>query len=304
VSKRDQFMGLSTLSESVGARRREGGATGPAPVALPADQVGRERARNAWAIDVDRIVPDPTQPRREFDEEALGRMAQSLKARGQLQPIQVRWDAAVERFVILMGERRWRAAQLAGMPKLHCVVRDEPLSDEQRLALQVIENCLREDLSPMEQARAFKTLMERQGWTQEQLAAELALSRTAVVRALSLLKLPGAVQDQVEQGGVAPSVAHELAKLDDPAEQIRLADATVKQGLTHKDVAVQVRRPSKAKKVKAARVPTTVVLRVMGFRIEVSRKAGVPREDLEAVLLAALAQLKEAADQGRADQAA
>ena len=95
----------------------------------------------------------------------------------------------------------------------------------------------------------------------------------------------------MEQGGLTPSVAHEIAKLRDPVEQVRLAEATVKHGLTHKDVTVQVRKPSKPK-AKAARVPAAVVLRIQGYRIEVSRKSGVTPEALEAVLSAALDQVR------------
>jgi len=289
MSKHDKLMSLATISESLGDFERAAPAA-PGPRAMPAEQVGRERSKDVWSIEVDRIVPDPDQPRKEFEPEALERLAESLRTKGQLQPIQVRWDAALERYVILTGERRWRAAQMAGMTRIQCSVRTAQIDDSERLSIQLIENCLREDLSPMEQARAFRTLMDQQGWTQEKLAAELAVSRSIVVRALSLLKLPDAVAEQVEQGGLPPSVAHEIAKLDDPAEQVRLAVATVKQGLTHKDVASQVRRPKA--KPKAARVPSVVVIRIQGFRLEVSRKAGVSRDALEQVLSAALDQVR------------
>lgn len=298
MSKLDKFIGLSSLAESVG-RRNVAAPASAGSFSLPPEQIGRDRAKDVWMIDLDRIVPDPDQPRKEFEADAIERLAASLQTKGQLQPIQVRWDAGLERFVVLMGERRWRAAHAAGLVKLQCVVREATLSDDERLSLQVIENCLREDLKPIEQARAFQGLMARQGWTQEQLASELAVSRTIVVRALSLLKLPEPVQAQVEQGGLTPSAAHELAKLDDPAEQIRLAEATVKHGLTHKDVVAQVRRPQK--KTKAVRVPSAVVLRVQGFRLEISRKTGVPRNTVESVLVAALEQIRndKAGDEGQ-----
>nr|WP_303652951.1 ParB/RepB/Spo0J family partition protein [Paludisphaera mucosa] len=242
-------------------------------------------------IETGRIQPDTDQPRTEFDPEALERLAESLKTRGQLQPIQVRWDEGRGAYVIILGERRWRAAQLAGLATIRAVIRDGTLGDKEKLALQLVENCLREDLSPMEQARAFRSLMDRQGWTQEKLSEELAVSRTAIVRALSLLKLPAEIQDRVEQGGLAPSAAHEIAKLEDPTEQVRLAEETVRQGLGQKDLAARVKRTPKGKP-KAPKVPVRVVLKAQGFRVEVSRKAGVPSEAIEPLLLALLDQLR------------
>lgn len=293
MSKHDKLAGLASIGESIGDFDR----TVPAaagPRALPADQVGRERSKDVWSIEVDRIVPDPDQPRKEFDGDALVRLAESLKTRGQLQPIQVRWDTGLGRYVVLMGERRWRAAQAAGLAKLQCVVREKAPDDDERLSLQLVENCLREDLSPMEQARAFRTLMDRRGWTQEKLAAELAVSRTIVVRALSLLKLPDAVQEHVEQGGLAPSVAYELSKVDDPDEQVRLAAATVKGGLTRDDVAKQVRTTAaKKKKPAAKKLPPALVWRLNGYRVEVARKAGVDALEAAAVLEEAAARVRE-----------
>lgn len=292
MSKFDKFAGLASVAESVGARRNETPATNRGPVAIPADQVGRERAKNAWSIEVDRIVPDPDQPRKEFDPDAIARLAESLKTRGQLQPIQVRWDAGLERFVVLMGERRWRAAQAAGLSKLQCIVRDDPIDDDQRLALQLVENCLREDLAPVEQARAFRILMDSRGWNQERLAEELAVTPMLVSRALGLLRLPAEVQEKVDAGALAASSAHEIAKLDDPTAQVRIATAAVEQGLTRDDVARQVRRSPSKKKVPAAKkLPAARVWRVEGCRVEVSRKSGVDHATARAALVEALARL-------------
>lgn len=272
----------SNIRESAGEFRRAN------PIARPArdvdsDRKGRERARDSFTIDLDRIMPDPDQPRKEFEPEALDRLAESLKTRGQLQPIQVRWDASADRYVIIMGERRWRAAQMAGIPSLACVVREGGMSDGEKLSIQLIENCLREDLSPIDQARAFRELMSLEGWTQEQLAERLAVNAASIGRALSLLRLPQVVQCQVEQGGLSQSHAIELAKLDDPAEQIRLASEIAEQGLTRDDVARQVKGGAK-RKASAKKTPTVAVLRLGGYRIEISRKAGIEPETLHAAL--------------------
>lgn len=290
MSKFEKFANLASVSESVGARRNEAPTASRGPVSVPADQVGRARAKNAWTIEVDRIVPDPDQPRKEFDEDALARLAESLKTRGQLQPIQVRWEPTMERFVVLMGERRYRAALAAGLPNLQCIVRDEPIDDAQRLGLQLIENCLREDLAPVEQARAFRALMDSQGWNQERLAEELSVSPMLVSRSLGLLRLPAEVQEKVDAGTLAASAANEIAKLDDPAAQIRLATAAAEQGLTRDDVAKQVRKtPSKKKAPAAKKLPAARVWRIDGCRVEVARKAGVDP-------VTALAALKAAAE--------
>lgn len=274
MSKFDTLNAFPGVEESV---RRRPAAHPVAGFSAAPEEVGRERSKNVWTIEVDRIVPDPDQPRKEFDPEALDRLAASLKAKGQLQPIQVRWDAGMERYIVLMGERRWRAANVAGIAKLQCVVRDAPLSEEEKLALQLVENCLREDLSPIEQARAYRTLMTRQGWTQDDLAGQLSVSRTLVIRALSLLKLPDAIQNQVEQGGLTASHAYEISKLADPAAQIRLAETAVEQGLTRDDVAKQARdAPKRAKgKPTTKRLPAVAVYRLGGYRIEIGRKAGI-----------------------------
>lgn len=277
---------LGNIKESLGDFDRSAPvAAGVGPRATPAKLIGVTRSRDVSEIEVERIVPDPDQPRKEFDEEALERLAASLRRKGQLQPIQVRWDEGMGRYVVLLGERRWRAAQLAGMARLQCVVRETPLSDDDRLAIQVIENCLREDLTPMEQAHAFRSLMDREEWTVERLADELAVSKGHVAKILSLLKLPEPVQRRVEQGGLGSSAAYEIAKLDDPAAQIRLAETAVEQKLTREDVARQVRTAPQKKK--ARRVQTTAVYRLGGYKITVERKAGIDPESLYAALLEA-----------------
>jgi ParB family chromosome partitioning protein len=304
VSKFDKlqaFAGNINSSIGVGAPAR-----GPsvAPASIPAKDVGVCRSRDAMEIDVDRIVPDPDQPRKEFDEDALSRLAESLKARGQIQPIQVRWDEGVERYVVLVGERRWRAARAAGLPKLRCIVRSAPLSEDERLSVQLVENCLREDLTPMDQARAFRALMDRQGWTVRKLADELAISPGRVSQAVALLSLPAPVQEQVDRGGISSTTAYEIAKLDDPADQVRLATAAAEQGLTRADVAKQARsRPAKKRAAAAKKHPPARVWRIDGCRIEVSRKAGVDASTALDVLRRAAAMLEAEICDSTADAA-
>src|SRR3954470_428459 len=139
-------------------------AEAQAPPSAGSNLYGGTRALgDGRIISVDRIVGDPDQPRREFEPEKLAELGLSLKRRGQLQPIRVREDKENDRFVIVAGERRWRAARMMEMPTLECIVVKRPMTDAEKLTLQLIENCVREELKPIEQAHAFKALMEREG---------------------------------------------------------------------------------------------------------------------------------------------
>jgi ParB family chromosome partitioning protein len=237
------------IAESMGSSSSGSGGPLPTPAhGVPARYDGVTRPKDVLTIPVAKLNPDPDQPRREFDEEDLRRLAESLKSRGQLQPIRTRWDGVGDRWVIVSGERRWRAAVMAGLPTLACVeVKGEPTPDE-ILEDQVIENCLREDLKPLEQAHAYRALMERRGLSGRQLAETLHVSHMAVNRALALLELPTAVQEQVEQGGLTPSAAYEVGKIADPTIQAEVAKAAATEGLTRAEVtelvqAVKAKRP-------------------------------------------------------------
>ncbi|HMB08623.1 MAG TPA: ParB/RepB/Spo0J family partition protein, partial [Isosphaeraceae bacterium] len=153
----DQLMARlgGNMAESMGP------ANGPAVVPSAAvlhggaeKYKGAARIKDALAIKLEQIAPDPNQPRKEFDAESLEELAASLKARGQLQPIRVRWDESLIKWIIISGERRYRAAVLAGLPSLTCIETTRPLTEEDLLEDQLVENALRQDLKPIEQARA------------------------------------------------------------------------------------------------------------------------------------------------------
>ncbi len=223
------------VDDSIGVGRATRPA-GPPVASTPARWQGVTKSKNSAEIPTERIDRDPNQPREEFDEEALGRLAASLKSRGQLQPIRVRWDEGRGVYLVVCGERRWRAAKMAGLASVSAVVMDRPISPDELLALQMIENCVREDLRPVEQARAYKTLIERNGWTVRQAAEELAVNHSAVVRSLALLDLPETAQADVERGTLLPSAAYEIAKVDDRAEREDLARRAVDEKLTYAEV--------------------------------------------------------------------
>jgi ParB family chromosome partitioning protein len=195
----------------------------PSP-ARPGQFQGRAQLREACLIRLDRIVPDPNQPRAEFDADSLDRLAKSLKERGQLQPIRVRWDEADQLYVVVIGERRWRAARLAGLESIACVVVPGTATPEEILEDQLVENCVREDLRPIEQARAYQTLMQRLGLSQRSLAEKLSVSQGQVMQALKLLELPPVVQESIDAGEVPPSIGYEIAKVPDPGRQVEIAE--------------------------------------------------------------------------------
>jgi ParB family transcriptional regulator, chromosome partitioning protein len=256
MSKLDELLKTTgaNIDASMGAGRVARplhGATTPASPAVGGRMQGLVRSKDAAEVPVDRIDRDAEQPREEFDLEGLERLAKSLQTRGQLQPIRVRWDEDRGLYVVVCGERRWRAAKLAGIPTLTCIIMERPAGPGELLALQLIENALREDLSAMEQARAYKSLIELNGWSARHLAAELAVNPATVTRALALLELPTPIQDQVELGTLSPGTAYEVSKLNGAEAQVAVATQVIDQHLTRAEVAevvkaVKARRPSPA----------------------------------------------------------
>jgi ParB family chromosome partitioning protein len=154
------------------------------------------------------VHPNPNQPRTRFDEAALAELAESVRANGILQPILVRPRKTGGGYEIVAGERRYRAALRAGLRSVPVVVRE--LSDQDALALALIENLIREDIGPLETARAFHRLMNDYGWTQEEMGSRVGKSRSAVANALRLLTLPLPIQESVERGELSEGHARTL----------------------------------------------------------------------------------------------
>jgi ParB family transcriptional regulator, chromosome partitioning protein len=233
---------------SFGAQMRDSVARHPEAPPAPATPAARLRATyldGALSIPVDDIVPDPGQPRKEFAAEALERLAADLRARGQLLPVRVRWDAAADRWVLVSGERRWRAARRAGLATLAAIEDRPDLDPAAILEAQLVENCLRDDLKPVEQAHAFRALMDARGLSKVELAARLHLSPPDVSKALALLDLPASVRTRVDAGQVSPSAGYELSRAADPATAEALAAEVAAGRLTRDQVRARVRaRPA------------------------------------------------------------
>ncbi|MCB9752811.1 MAG: ParB/RepB/Spo0J family partition protein [Myxococcales bacterium] len=211
---------------------------GAVATSAPAPASRREGLRT---VAIEQLRPCPDQPRRIFDPNALAELAQSITNHGIIQPIVVSpiADARGE-YQIIAGERRWRAAQLAALHEVPVVIRDTPESE--RLELAVIENLQRQDLNPIEEAQAFRQLMEVRAYTQEQLASRLGKDRSTISNALRLLKLPPRVQEYVQRGTLAMGHARALLGLEAPAEMIELAEQVIRGGLSVRATEREVRK--------------------------------------------------------------
>lgn len=189
-------------------------------------------------LPLDRIEPNPHQPRSQFEEEPLRALAASIREVGLLQPVVVRPEQE-GRFVLVAGERRWRAARMAGMTEIPALVRE---GDETGLLPQaLVENLQREDLSPLEEAGAYQQLLEDFGWTHEEIGRRVGKSRTAVTNVLRLLQLPPAIQGMLDRGELSAGHARALLGLEDVAFAGHLARRAIEEGWSVRQVEEAVR---------------------------------------------------------------
>jgi len=195
------------------------------PAAAPAEVFGAHYKE----IEVSAITPNPRQPRRAFDEEALDELAESIRQVGLLQPVVVR-AAGPGWYELIMGERRWRACQRAGLTEIGAIVKQT--QDNELLRDALIENLHRQQLDPLEEAAAYQQLLDDFGATHEELARKIGRSRPHISNTLRLLNLPPAVQKRVAAGVLSAGHARALLSLEDPDAQERLASRIVAEGLS------------------------------------------------------------------------
>jgi ParB family chromosome partitioning protein len=194
-------------------------------------------------VDIDLLSPNQQQPRLQMDDAKLEELAQSIKSNGIIQPILVRRTGSTYR--IIAGERRWRAAQRAGLLKVPVVVREVPDgADQQLLELALIENIQRENLNPVDEALAYQRLSEDFGVTQEQIAAAVGKDRSSVANVMRLLKLPDEVRADLASGALSMGHARALLGLPDAAAQRHAAREVIARGLSVRDAEALVKRLS------------------------------------------------------------
>ena len=238
----------ANLSGIVGLRPTPPTSQPPTP-ADPSSAGKHDRAtrlKSFGEFPIDQVDRDPTQPREDFDEGDLQRLADSIRRKGQLTPIRVRWNHETNRWVVLVGERRWRACKLAGLATIKVDFVEGPTTEADRLEEQIYENVARAAFKPAEEGKAYQRLMTLKGWTIAELIAELKVEPTSVHRALGLARLPDDVAALVDQGAIRPTAAYELSKLPDPDEVRTLAQAVIENHLGHKAVVEAVTRRKEA----------------------------------------------------------
>lgn len=211
-----------------GLGRGLGALLGEQPATAPQESTPKVTSDSVRRIPLSKIQPCPVQPRREFDRLALEELAQSIEANGIVQPLITR--PVDDHFELIAGERRWRAAGIAGLPDVPVVVREA--TDAEVLEMALIENLQREDLNPIEEAQGFQNLIDIHQYTQEQAATRVGRSRTAVANALRLLKLGEDVQSYVRQGRLSMGHAKVILGLEDATQQKLAAERVLKEGLS------------------------------------------------------------------------
>lgn len=184
-------------------------------------------------VDIQQIMPNPNQPRQEFEPTALEELATSIREYGIIQPITLRQQEN-GKYEIISGERRWRASQLAGLTALPAYIRTA--DDEAMMEMALVENIQRQDLNPIEIALAYQKLIEQHRLTQEELSAKVGKNRATVANSLRLLKLAASVQLSLQNKELDPGHARALLGLKDPALQVKLAAETVQKGLSVRQV--------------------------------------------------------------------
>lgn len=180
-------------------------------------------------LPVSEISPDRTQPRKNFPDESLSELADSIREHGVLQPILVR-PVSGGSYRIVAGERRWRAARLAGLDSVPVIIKD--MSDAEAFSVALVENLQREDLNPVEEAEGYKQLADMQGWTQEQIASKVGKSRPSVANAMRLLSLPESVLALLKDGRITAGHAKAILSIQDDSLKQRVADLVAEKGLS------------------------------------------------------------------------
>ncbi len=241
----------------------------PEPARQPVHSDGR--------VPIEFVTPNPRNPRRNFADSELTDLAQSIREHGVVQPVLVRRASQAGRFEIIAGERRWRAAQQAGLIELPVIIRD--VDDRVALELAIVENVQRADLNPVEEARGYQQLMDEYHYTQADLGQVIGKSRSHVANTLRLLRLPDIIRDMLVSGDLSAGHARALVTAEEPA---RLAKRIVEQGLSVRQAEALAQMPAasharSAPSQPAEKDPDTLALEklltdVMGLRVAINHR--------------------------------
>jgi ParB family chromosome partitioning protein len=286
------------IAQVVGARPDASPA--PATPASADRYEGAIRSRAFGEIPVDAVDRDDSQPREDFDRGDLERLAASIAKFGQLAPIRVRRDEARGRWVVLVGERRLRACKLAGLDRVRVEFVERPMTEADVLAEQMVENVARADLRPVEEGRAYRRLIDLNGWHVEQLAETLGVEPSTIHHRLGLLRLPDDVADRVDAGEIRASAAYEISKLQIADDQREVADLVISEGLDFKATAAEVARRKSTRSASKGRAGgsrpkprrTSVTIRTAAGKLTLESRRGVDDETLAAALSEALASVR------------
>ena len=269
-------------------------AAGPTAPSGPAQ--GTQYAPNETELDIDRLIPNPRQPRVVIDDLKLEELAQSIRANGVIQPVIVRKTPGADRaapgtarYEIIAGERRWRAAQRAGLLKVPVVVRDVP--DGKLLEVALIENIQRENLNPIEEAQAYRRLADEHRFSQDEIATAVGKDRATIANYMRLLKLPEEVRNDLVAGSLSMGHARALLGLADEAAQRRVARETVSKQLSVRDTEALVRKetgpkPAAAEPAKVdpnTRAAEERLKLSLGTRVRIVRKGKSGRIEIDFV---------------------
>ena len=236
-------------------------------------------------IDINDIKPNASQPRKNFDEDKLEELAESIDQHGLIQPLVLR--AAGQGYEIVAGERRWRAARMIGLKELPCIVRE--LTDEENMLMAIIENMQREDLNPIEEAEGLKQMIDTYGLTQEQVSRGVGKSRPYITNSLRLLKLPPKIRYLTADGSLSMGHARALAAVKDEKRQIELAERVVSEGLSVRQIEKLAqesgktsvkRKPRKTKSADEKRVEMEL-REALGTKVSLQRKGARGKIEIE-----------------------
>ncbi len=222
---------------------------------IPADRDKGTHQVQYRVIPLNQIAPNPMQPRQRFDDQKLAELAESVKQNGLVQPLVVKKNGAG--FMIVAGERRYRAARLAGLEQAPAVIMDD-LDDVRMLELALVENIQREDLNPLELAEAYRRLIDQCGLTQAQLAQRVGRSRAAVANHLRLLNLPNSIKKMIGEGRLTEGHARAVLALDTEAQQLEMAERIINNSMSVREVE-QAKPKRKRRRLVIKRVSPAVV---------------------------------------------